>query len=969
MEGRPISYKGNEIPTVVYPKGTLLFRATDNSEKDFVGPNMEPGKVCIPWDYNVFFYTDPFVVDGIDWHDEKKFVKAYVLTGDIRVVSMINPSKYHRGSRKDKNYAVTSCENTIEDTCMSKNESHVEANKLNPCLKKDFVKQNSTVSGWVAVAAADSQKVKDAIASGKVSGKIGMVKDSRGTVGPPEVVLYPLRVRKAEDIIESHPEKFIAEKENLYNYKVVATLKRHCMKGEKGDRSKFLSENATYDAENKIYIMREKARRTKKIHYDYTGVWEIAKKCSANQTFVDNKPTIEGGLTELSPNIDGPWRMNSINSVNTFNYLVEHLGFTFYILCVTDGRATMYRVQTTKTAPQFKEALIKPGAITMKNPYKNTKEWRVIQCLVSPFKKEVEVSPEYETFFDEMPHALPEGMYVLNITDAVLLRKDGKEPWPMASGDKKLPFKMESINDKFIPILSSSGGVDYWDIPIPTFDDLDIAFGRNKEIGTEDMANWKLKKPVAVFRGSASGCGVTPETNQRIKLASMKKTPFLDVGLTGVVSDKLKFDPVYGLTNLDLSKKLKPVQRLSFRQQSFYKYIIHIDGNVAAYRLLKMMTLGSVILKVQGEYILWFEHMLKDGVNMISIKKDLSDLEEKIEWCKAHDNECKEIARKGRELALKCLDKKFLFDTFAKTLWAVAEKASDNKEPPTVLPAPATPNFAPDGPDFETTHANPGTPFWDGQEEAYDRMGIDSETRNYKGRTPDWDGQEEAYKNLDIDPVTRKQREERVIDGRKISEYFPMKEGVLYNKMKLTDEGVYSVTRRDEGEAFENLIKKYIPGSKDKLIVDTTANVGSDTLRFSQLFKKVDAIELNAENYEALVNNIEVFKATNVKTFKDDATKIYDQDDWGIDVLYCDPPWGGKEYMKKKNIDLKMGDKRIDKWINDILKKNARPEHIILKLPKNYNFSRLDELPNVKKITRETIRNVVFIFIEVEREE
>lgn len=892
MEGTPVSYKGKEIPTIIYPKGTLLFRATDNSEKDFVGPNMEPGKVCIPWDYNVFFYTDPFVVDGIDWHDDKKFVKAYVLTADVQLVSMVKPSKYNRGNRKDANYVVTSCENTIKDTCMQNNESYVEANKLNPCLKKDFVKDNSTILGWVAIAYADSQKVKDAIASGKITGKIGMLTDSRETTGPPEVVIYPLKVRKAEDIIEEHPEKYMADNENLYNYKVVATLKRHCMKGEKGDRSKFLSETAKYDSERKIYIMKDRVKTSKRIYYDYKGVSDISKKCSLGLIKTDNKPTITGGLEKLSPNINGPWRMDPENSLNTFKYLVEHLGFTFYILCVNEGRGTIYRAQTTKTADQFKKAFIKPGAITMKNQYRKTKEWRVIQCLVSPFKNDVEISPEYDTFFEEMPHALPEGMYVLNITDAVLLRKDGREPWPMSSGNKLIPFDMKK---KFIPILGSSGGVDYWDIPIPTFDDLDIAFGRNKEIGTEDMANWKLKKAVAVFRGSASGCGVTPETNQRLKLASMPKSPLLDVGVTSVVSDKLKFDPVYGLTNLDLSKKLKPVQRLSFRQQSFYKYIIHIDGNVAAYRLLKMMTLGSVILKVQGDYTLWFEHMLEDKVNMISVKKDLSDLEEKIEWCKVHDNECKEIGRKGREMALKCLDKKFLFDTFAKTLWATVENES------------TTPISEPES--------------------------------------------------------------EPVINGRKISEYFPIKDGVDYSKMKLTEEAIYSVTRRDEGDKFFELIEKYIPDSKNKLIVDTTANVGSDALRFSQIFKKVDAIEMNTENYDALVNNIEVFKAENIKTFKGDATELYNQEDWGIDVIYCDPPWGGKDYMKKKNIDLKMGEFRIDTWLNGILEKDIRPGYIILKLPKNYNFSRLDELPNVKKIDKETIRNVVFIFIEVNTDE
>jgi hypothetical protein len=88
------------------------------------------------------------------------------------------------------------------------------------------------------------------------------------------------------------------------------------------------------------------------------------------------------------------------------------------------------------------------------------------------------------------------------------------------------------------------------------------------------------------------------------------------------------------------------------------------------------MLLGSVILKVEGKYDLWVEQLLQDGVNYISVKEDLSDLIEKIEWCKSHDEECKTIAENGTLLAKKVLDKNFVNDSFIKILRGVNNVAS-----------------------------------------------------------------------------------------------------------------------------------------------------------------------------------------------------------------------------------------------------------------------------------------------------
>ena len=37
------------------------------------------------------------------------------------------------------------------------------------------------------------------------------------------------------------------------------------------------------------------------------------------------------------------------------------------------------------------------------------------------------------------------------------------------------------------------------------------------------VTDWNKKIPTAIFRGSATGCGITPETNQRLKVAELSE--------------------------------------------------------------------------------------------------------------------------------------------------------------------------------------------------------------------------------------------------------------------------------------------------------------------------------------------------------------------------------------------------------------------------------------------------------------
>jgi hypothetical protein len=189
---------------------------------------------------------------------------------------------------------------------------------------------------------------------------------------------------------------------------------------------------------------------------------------------------------------------------------------------------------------------------------------------------------------------------------------------------------------------------------------------------------------------------------------------------------------------------------------------------------------------------------------------------------------------------------------------------------------------------------------------------------------------------------------------------FPHKDDVDYTKLKMTPEGLYSITRRRDGEKMIGFLQSRIPDIPKLSITDATACVGGDTLLFSLHFKKVDSIEWKRDNVTVLLNNIDVFRAANVIIHEGDSTKLFN---WKTDVLYIDPPWGGPNYYRIHQLDLFIGSQRIDVWIEDVLKREIRPKYVILKLPNNYNFSRLQFLPNIYTMYTYTIRRFVLVLL------
>jgi Glycosyl transferase family 90 len=329
----------------------------------------------------------------------------------------------------------------------------------------------------------------------------------------------------------------------------------------------------------------------------------------------------------------------------TLEYIFEYLHHNCYLLKSKDGKCELIKLQSSTSPPSARKTL-KHKLI------RNPKTMRVMNCVIKPFKQSE--TKEYDRLFSEMQN-IPNGMWILNLSDAVMLRKDRRIPWPIL-GSGSLP---EKFHGPMLRILAGSGREGFEDVAIPNYDDVRVAMGYDS-IPEAEMS-WDKKDEKVVFRGSSTGCGITPETNMRLKVSKLD-FPWLDAGITTLTKNP-KYDPVHGIGVIK-AEDAKKVPRMSFGEQSKHKFILNIDGNVAAFRLLTWMQTGSVIMNVKSEYTLWFSDKLKHRKNIIEIKADLSDLEEQYNWCLKNDSKCQKIAKAGLDLSRKLLTKPIVTEFF-----------------------------------------------------------------------------------------------------------------------------------------------------------------------------------------------------------------------------------------------------------------------------------------------------------------
>lgn len=276
---------------------------------------------------------------------------------------------------------------------------------------------------------------------------------------------------------------------------------------------------------------------------------------------------------------------------------------------------------------------------------------------------------QYHILSETLKHRkIKDTQFILNDKDQHILMSDGVSS-PHFHILSKYNSKLKGYGKTFIPILNHCSHKRFADIPIPTNDDWEILTNqyylgscRSNYINIRDHINTNFDKkiPTAIFRGSSTGCGTIIKNNARLKVAYLSKkyfhhpvygskanggVPFLDARITSFTKSVKKHYSSNYIERIDPDNlQLRVGSKLPIGQISNHKYVINIEGNIAAFRLTLELSYGSVILFVQNDFSLWYQKLLKPWVHYVPVKPDLSDLMEQISWCRSHDDECRVIA-------------------------------------------------------------------------------------------------------------------------------------------------------------------------------------------------------------------------------------------------------------------------------------------------------------------------------------
>lgn len=297
----------------------------------------------------------------------------------------------------------------------------------------------------------------------------------------------------------------------------------------------------------------------------------------------------------------------------------------------------------------------------------NANEWHIDGCYIRMSVK-TKVKPaewdvsQYYYFMQELckNRNISDIDFIINNSDFPVLHN-------------KLPF----LNKGFIPVFSQSSHPKFFDLNIPSVDTIEHFYKKsfincNSSSSCRDVftisknISWEKKLNKIFFRGQTSGCqtGLKNHRIQALMLSKNKNKPIhkhmdVEVHPNGTQVYRLTENKSYqkiSITDFPFKEDYVP-----FEDWSKYKYILNIEGWVAANRFLKSLSIGSLIINVKSEYNLWFEQFAE--------KKDLfaeitsySQLEKVFKHYQKNPEKAKQMAINGKQFVKKILTKKVMYD-------------------------------------------------------------------------------------------------------------------------------------------------------------------------------------------------------------------------------------------------------------------------------------------------------------------
>lgn len=393
--------------------------------------------------------------------------------------------------------------------------------------------------------------------------------------------------------------------------------------------------------------------------------------------------------------------LDSRSVYHTFSYLFEKFKKGIFVRIANNTLETFLPFNNMSYKNEFSDRIkVDPkwasipaflNDVSRKKGYRNkqiilpTNEWVANNALVRFEKRTDEDGANIlvlQNMFETLckNRVVPDVEFFINKRDFPLLKKNGTEPYNHMYDSKHVPLLSHNY-DTFSPILSGSVSDEYADVAFPTYEDWSRALYQAGVVFPDEERTWPVvesrawseKKPKAIFRGSSTGAGVTENTNKRLKALAIAtlNSNLLDVELSWNLRPR-KYEGEPFLQTIE-RESYPPMQRKTLQEQSEYKYILNIEGHVAAYRLSYELSSGSVILLVESEWKMWYQYKLRPYFHYVPVEADLSNLTTQIEWCISNDEKCKRIADNATLFYKKYLGPQGILDFCQVLLWGLVD--------------------------------------------------------------------------------------------------------------------------------------------------------------------------------------------------------------------------------------------------------------------------------------------------------
>jgi 16S rRNA G966 N2-methylase RsmD len=190
--------------------------------------------------------------------------------------------------------------------------------------------------------------------------------------------------------------------------------------------------------------------------------------------------------------------------------------------------------------------------------------------------------------------------------------------------------------------------------------------------------------------------------------------------------------------------------------------------------------------------------------------------------------------------------------------------------------------------------------------------------------------------------------------------FFPLIDDSLREKLQIDEVGMYSISTPKKADIISRIIldclQRRIPADKI-VITDAMAGVGGNVISFAKHFGHVNAVEIEQNRFKYMINNVGIFKCHNISALNLDYINVLNK--LKQDVIFMDPPWGGKQYKEQEHVNIMIGTHQLNEVIQTITQ-SALCRLLVLKLPTNYD---IDQFKDYRKVKVYDLKKMLIVLI------